>query len=247
MLNRRLSILLLAACAPNALRAAPIPKEQLLVPPANAAHYVVVSAAGKHGDQWAWTLPDGTLATRYSQSLRGWITETDEVMALGAGGVPAKMTIRGVTPNGDAAESFSVADGKASWKSAADSGEAASAPAFYVATGGTNLANIPLAAALVDAGAAGLSLYPSGRASLEKARTLTIKGPNGPQAVQLAWIRGLLPSPTPLWLDSNGRYFAEVGAISTMPAGYEGNLKAMNDFQDAETAKAVRDIAHRFL
>jgi urease alpha subunit len=32
-----------------------------------------------------------------------------------------------------------------------------------------------------------------------------------------------------------------------MPAGYENNLKPMIDFQDAETAKAVRNISHRFL
>ena len=43
-------------------------------PPANAAHYVVVSQAGKHGDQWVWKQPDGSIAGRYTQSLRGWIT-----------------------------------------------------------------------------------------------------------------------------------------------------------------------------
>ena len=49
---------LLAATAPAAF-AAPVPKEQLLVPPKDATHYVVVSEAGKHGDMWRWTLPDG--------------------------------------------------------------------------------------------------------------------------------------------------------------------------------------------
>jgi imidazolonepropionase-like amidohydrolase len=245
-MRRTILAALLSACASAAI-AGPTPKDKLLTPPADATHYVVVSMAGKHGDQWAWTQPDGSLATRYSQSLRGWITEVDEVMALGPDGTPSKLVIRGVTPSGDAAESFALADGKAAWKSAADSGEAAAAPAFYLATGGTNLANMPLAAALVKAGPAGLALYPSGRATLEKASTLSIAGPNGPKTVQLAWIRGISPSPTPIWLDTDGRYFAEVGVISTMPAGYEQNIKAMNDFQDAETAKAVRDIAHSFL
>ncbi len=41
---------LLAAAAPAAF-AAPVPKEQLLKPPANADHFVVVSEAGKHGDE----------------------------------------------------------------------------------------------------------------------------------------------------------------------------------------------------
>ncbi len=75
------------AAAPVALAAAPLPKEQLLVPPANAGHYLVVSDAGKHGDMWRWTLPDGRTAYRHSQSLRGWITETDQVVTL-AGGMP---------------------------------------------------------------------------------------------------------------------------------------------------------------
>ena len=245
-MRRALLAAFLTACA-SAAYTAPVPKEQLLKPPADATHYVVVSMAGKHGDQWAWTLPDGSLASRYSQSLRGWITETDEVMTLGADGLPAKIIIRGVTPNGDAAETFSIAGGKAKWASTADSGEATAAPAFYLAAGGTNMGNMPLAAAMVKAGATGLPMFPSGRTTLEKGATLQIKGPKGPESVQLAWVRGLLPSPTPIWLDSKGNYFAEIGAISIMPAGYENNLKPMIDFQDAETAKAVRDISHRFL
>ena len=245
-MRRMLLAALLSACATVSV-AAPTPKEQLLQPPADAAHYVVVSMAGKHGDQWVWTLPDGSQASRYSQSLRGWITEIDEVQTLGGDGMPTKMVIRGVTPSGDAAESFDVTNGKAVWKSAADSGEAPAASAFYLATGGTNLASIPIYDALVKAGPAGIALYPSGHATLEKAETLSISGPNGPKTVQLAWIRGVAPSPVPVWLDTDGHYFADVGVIATMPAGYEQNLKAMNDFQDAATAKAVRDISHSFL
>ena len=245
-MRRVLLAAFLTTCASVAYTA-PVPKEQLLKPPADATHYVVVSMAGKHGDQWAWTLPDGSLASRHSQSLRGWITETDEVISLGADGLPTKIIIRGVTPNGDAAETFLIADGKAKWVSTADSGEATAASAFYLAAGGTNMANMPLAAAMVKAGATGLPMFPSGRTSLEKGAILQITGPKGPESVQLAWVRGLLPSPTPIWLDAKGNYFAEVGGISIMPAGYENNLKAMIHFQDAETAKAVRNISHRFL
>ena len=119
---RRALIALCLAVSPVALAAAPVPKEQLLKPPANADHYVVVSDAGKHGDMWRWALPDGELAYRHSQSLRGWITETDQVDALGADGLPTKVEVRGITPNGDAAETFTIANGKAVWTSTADSG-----------------------------------------------------------------------------------------------------------------------------
>ena len=103
---------LLVATAPAAF-AAPVPKEQLLVPPSSAAHYVVVSEAGKHGDMWRWTLPDGRTAYRHSQALRGWISETDQVVRLGPDGLPTTIEVRGITPEGDAAETLSVADGKA--------------------------------------------------------------------------------------------------------------------------------------
>jgi hypothetical protein len=244
--RNRFAALLLLATVSTAAVAAPVPKEQLMVPPKDAAHYVLASQAGKHGDQWVWTLPDGSIASRYSQSLRGWITEIDEVMTLGADGLPTAITIRGITPSGDAAETFAIRDGKAVWKAAADSGEASAVPAFYLATGGTNMAYIPLLAELVEAGPEGVALYPSGRATLEKGGTLEIKGPDGPKTVQLAWVRGLAPSPIAYWLDTDGKYFGEASYVSTLPAGYEGNIRAMLDFQDAETAKAVRDIAHRF-
>ncbi len=142
-MKTRLLVAAMLSTAPLALiaqaaQAAPVPKEQLMAPPADASHYVVVSKAGKHGDQWVWTQPDGSLAGRYSQSLRGWITEVDDVTKLGADGMPSAMTIRGITPNGDAAETFEVRDGKAAWKAAADSGEVPASPAFYLATGGVN-------------------------------------------------------------------------------------------------------------
>ena len=124
-----------AHVAAAAAASTPVPKDQLLKPPADAAHYVVVSDAGKHGDQWRWTLPDGSTAYRYSQELRGWITEVDQVVALGGDGMPTAMTIRGVSFSGDAAETFSVKDGMANWTSSTDSG---SGPAggYYYPVGG---------------------------------------------------------------------------------------------------------------
>src|SRR5881398_3550374 len=116
--------MLLAACSSAAL-AAPTPKEQLLVPPANAAHFIVVSTAGKHGDEYMWTMPDGRTALRESILLRGLIFETDETMRVGADGMPSEIVIRGVTPSGDAAEHFAITAGQASWQSGVDSGSAA--------------------------------------------------------------------------------------------------------------------------
>ena len=245
----RLKLALLVCALPGAVVAAPLPKEQLLKPPADAAHYLVVSDAGKHGDMWRWTLPDGRTAYRHSQSLRGWITETDQVVTIGGDGLPAKVEVRGITPNGDAAETFAVTGGKASWTSLSDSGTVVGKVGYYLPAGGIGLANSVLVDKLAAAGAKGVELLPSGRASLTMGPGLTIQGPNGPKAVKLAFVRGILASPFPVWLDDQNHYFANVGGISVLPQGYESvaNAKAMRDLQDKVTAEEVQAIAHRFL
>jgi imidazolonepropionase-like amidohydrolase len=254
---RRLLLAALISAAPLALVPAhahvmamamgtPVPKDQLMKPPADAVHYVVVSESGKHGDQWRWQLPDGKTAYRWSQELRGWITEMDQVVTLAPDGTVAATTVRGVTMTGDAAEDFSVKDGKAHWKTSSDGGSAA-AGGYYIPAGGVTIANAALIDKLAAAGSTGVNLLPSGKAVMTLGGTQTIQGPNGPKTVQLAFTRGIVASPLPIWLDENKHYFGEVGHISTIPAGYEGALKQLRSAQEAATAAEVKAIAAHFL
>ncbi len=182
---------LLAATAPAAF-AAPVPKEQLLVPPKDAVHYVVVSEAGKHGDMWRWTLPDGRIAYRHSQSLRGWISETDQVVTLGPDGLPTSMEVRGITPNGDAAETLAIAGGKATGRARPTAGSRRARQGLsMLPAGGIPLVERPLVECAGGCGRAGLDLLPSGHATLKRGPTLTIQGPSGPKTVQLAFVRGI--------------------------------------------------------
>jgi len=224
----------------------PVPKEDLLKPPADAVRYVVVSEAGQHGSQWQWQLPDGRTAYRWSQELRGWITEMDQVTAFAPGETIAATTVRGVTMSGDAAEDFRVSNGRATWKTATDAGEAA-AGGWYIPAGGVGIANAPLINALAAAGDKGVDFLPSGKGRMTFDATQTIEGPGGPKKVQLAFVSGILPSPYPVWLDENKRYFADISFISVIPAGYEGALKQLRDAQEAATATTVASIAKRFL
>lgn len=249
MTARRLILPLLLACAPLAVHAAPLPKDQLMKPPADATHFLVVSEAGKHGDQWRWTLPDGRIAYRHSQALRGWITETDETVRLGSDGLPVAIEVRGITPNGDAAETFSIDGDKASWTSLADSGSIQGRTGYYYPAGGVSLSDQLLIDRLVAAGDKGVDLLPGGHASLAIGPDLTIQGAKGPKAVKLALVRGILSSPVPIWLDEDNRFFAFVNAISLFPEGYESaaNQTAMRELQEKVTAEETRAIAHRFL
>lgn len=226
----------------------PVTKEQLMTPPAGARHFTISSVAGKHGDIWSWKTSDGSTAYRMSMSLRGWVTETDEVVTLGPDKRPVKMTVRGFTDSGDATESFRVdPSGVAHWMTAVDEGSAPFANKRYNSYGGPWLAGESDVEALVAAGAKGIDLLPRGHATLTIRKPVEIEGPQGKQTVNLAFIEGFGFSPTPIWLDAQNRFFGNAGVISLLPEGYEAVGPKLKQIQDDETATMVRDVARRFL
>jgi imidazolonepropionase-like amidohydrolase len=245
-MRRLILAVLLAACAPAAF-AEPTPKEQLLVPPKDAAHFVVVSTAGKHGDEYTWTMPDGRTAFRESILLRGLVFETDETMRVGADGMPTDIVIRGVTPSGDAAENFAISNGNATWVSPVDKGSAAyGAPTYYLAQGGPFLSAAPEIDRLLAARTAGLALLPSGKATFDKVTSLDIEGPQGRKHVDLILVRGTSQTPQPVWVEG-GKFFGTLQGLALLPAGYEPNLDKMQKAQDAAIAALAPATAKKFL
>jgi imidazolonepropionase-like amidohydrolase len=246
-MRRMILAALLVASASIAL-AAPATKEQLMKPPAGARHYTISSTAGKHGDIWSWTTPEGKTAYRMSMSLRGWITEDDELITTGSDGRPTEIAIRGFTDSGDATEDFSVdANGVAHWKTTVDSGSAPYGAKRYNTYGGPWLAGEKDIEALVAAADKGLDLLPNGHASLTMGQSAQIDGPQGPKTVRLAFIKGYGFSPNPIWLDSENRFFGFAGTLSLLPEGYEKSGPKLKTIQDEATAAMVRDVAHKFL
>jgi imidazolonepropionase-like amidohydrolase len=245
---RRIVLAALLAASASAGLAAPTPKEQLMVPPAGARHYTVSSTAGKHGDMWSWTLPDGRIAYRMSMSLRGWVTEDDELITPGADGRPTAIAVRGYTDQGDATEDFNVdASGVAHWKTVVDSGSAPLGARRYSPYGGPALASENDVEALVAAGDKGIDLLPTGHASISIGQRVQIDGPQGPKTVKLAFIKGLGFSPSPVWLDGDNHFFGNAGIVSLLPEGYENVGPKLSKIQDEATAAMVRDVAHQFL
>jgi imidazolonepropionase-like amidohydrolase len=245
---RRLVILAMCVSMEALAVAAPTPKEQLLVPPADARHYTISSTAGKHGDVWSWRTPDGRVAYRMSMSLRGWVTEDDEVVTLDSDRRPKTIAIRGYTDQGDATEDFSVdGSGVAHWKTVVDSGSAPFGASRYNTYGGPWLASELDIDALVAAGEKGVDLLPTGHASITVGQSVQIDGPQGRKTVKLAFLHGYGFAPSPLWLDSDNHYFGNAGVISLLPEGYEANGPKLKDLQDQATAAMVRGIAHQFL
>jgi len=221
LLNSSLFLLtflaLFTAAAP-----AQTPVGDLAKPPTDAEHLIISSTGGKHGDSWIWHTPDGTWMGRESMNLRGQVFETDSAEKFGADGLPTSVTVRGFTPNGDAGEKFTIADGKASWNSPIDAGGAPySTPSFYIAFGGPTQLTAQFVERLIASPDKSLALLPGGKATAEKLTSLEIGNGDKKKNVTAWAISGLSTSPIPVWTDAENKFFGLAVGISWLPDGCE--------------------------
>lgn len=213
------------------------PTDQLAKPPAEARHFVIQSTGGKHGDSYSWVTADGTRMARESMNLRGQVWELDYSGTAGPDGMPVKMTIRGVTPTGDAAETFEIISGNAKWKSQVDAGSAAyTAPAFYTSMGGPFDTSAWFLEKLLAAPGRTMMLLPGGEARAEKLTTLDVGEGASKQTVTLWSMTGISTSPVPVWADANDKFFAASFGIAWIPAEYAGEQKRLEEAQTAALA-----------
>lgn len=227
-----LSLLLSAAAM------AQTPVQDLAKPPPEAERFTILSTAGKHGESTRWTSPAGVRMGRESLLLRGQVFEVDSASRIGDDGMLTAVTVRGFTPNGDAAESFAVTGRKATWKSPVDGGSAPyDAAAMYVAFGGPMDLTAALAEALIAAPDKSLALLPSGRARAELLTTATLGEGASRRTVTAYAITGLNNTPIPVWVDDKGKFFGLVQGLAWLPAGDESALPLLQKAQDEALAK----------
>ena len=224
--------------AATGVMAAPVPAESLSKPPADAKAYVIASTGGVHGQIYTWRLPDGTLMERASMNLRGQKFELEQASTFGADHMPSSLTVRGFTPNGDAAETFAIGHATAIWKSQVDTGEAAyTTPKLYVAAGGAFVSNLAmLTEALIASPSHSVDLLPGGKATIEKLTELQI-GQGTTKRTVVCWaINGLSNSAAPVWTTPDGKFFAAVQGMGVLPTDSVDSLAALNKAQDESLA-----------
>jgi imidazolonepropionase-like amidohydrolase len=214
------------------------PVQDLAKPPPDAQHFTILSTAGKHGESARWTSATGMRMGRESLLLRGQVFETDSTAHIGADGMLDSVTVRGFTPNGDAAESLTIAGGKAAWKSPVDAGSAPyGAPALYSAFGGPLDLTADFVEALIAAPDKTLALLPGGRAHAELLTTAVVGSGASQRTVTAYAITGLNNTPIPMWVDDKGKFFGQIDALTWLPAGFESSLPMLQHAQDEALAK----------
>ena len=218
----------------------------LAKPPERARHFIIESTAGKHGDSWTWTAADGTRMGRESLNLRGQVWSIDYAAKAGPGGVPASVVIRGVNPQGDAGETFSVTAGTARWTSPIDAGTVPySSAAYYVSQNGPIADTAWFLDVLLAAPDKTLALLPGGKAHAEKLASLELHGASAADqlTVDLWAVTGLNNSPTPFWADRQGRFFGSAGVLSWIPEAYAGEQQRLIKAQDEAMAGRTATLA----
>ena len=239
---RRFAVLAAALLATSALAQTPV--ADLAKPPADARHFIIQSTGGKHGDSYSWVTADGTRMARESMNLRGQVWEMDYSGKAGADGMPATMTIRGVSPAGDAGETFAEAGGTATWKSQIDGGSAPyTGPAFYSSVGGPMDINAWFVERLLAAPGKTMKLLPGGTATATKLTSLDVGEGSAKQTIDLWAISGIGSSPLPIWADGKGNFFGLATGLAWLPAEYAGEQKRIEAVQSAALSAQMPALA----
>lgn len=226
---------------------AQVPVADLAVAPASAQRFTILSPAGVHGRSATWTAPSGARMWRESLLLRGQVWELDQTVAVGSDGLPTEVSVRGVSPRGDAAERFAIVNGRASWESRLDSGSApVTRPSLYVSAGGSQLAfNQVLLETLLAAPERTLSLLPSGQARAERLSQIVVGSPAARKNVVIWAVTGLTNTPLPMWSTEEGKFFGAIGPTAILPAGYESSLDTLRTAQDEALSIRSRALAKK--
>ena len=242
-MHRSLVSLWLTAVVSSAVLAQ-VPASELAKPPQNARHFVIESTGGKHGDSWIWVTADGTRGGRESMNLRGQVFEVDSSGTPGPDGMPSTIAIRGVTPQGDAAETFTISDGSARWKSPIDAGSAHySAPAFYVSQGGPIETTAWFLEALLARPDKTLNLLPGGTAHAARLTDLEVGDASARRTITLWEVTGISTSPLPLWADADNKFFGLAVGLAWLPDVYASEQSKIQDAQARALAAQAPALA----
>lgn len=214
---------------------------------ADTIRSTVLIAARPAGSQLSWAEPDGTLRYTFEFNDRGRGPRVSERVVLDGDGLPVLVEVSGNDYLKNAVdERFTRKGSRSVWHSSSEA-DSSTAPGFYTSVDGAPEETALLARALLKAPGGRLGVLPGGEARIEKVGDLTLPGPPDSAVVSQYAIHGLGLSPTPIWLDRDGRFFAQgFGAFFiVIRQGFEAAAPALLKAQDEYAARRGADLATR--
>lgn len=212
--------------------------------PADAGTWVIVSAGGQHGEEKAWTDESGARLSTMKIVLRGLTYDLRQTARVNEAGLPVSFVVDGVTPSGDAGETFAVESGKAIWTSPVDSGEAPWRDGlFYAPFGGTAQAGAIMIDALMASDDKRLDTLPGGAVTISELTRLDASAGGVTKTLKAMALDGLSFDTQVVWVNEDNSFFGTVGWLSWLPQGWESVREQLSDAQQA--ALSARAPAQR--
>ncbi len=234
-----------------AVAALPTGKQLRAAPPGNADYSVLImdQPAGK---QTVQALPGGERLLSFEFNDRGRGPKLTSLIWLDDSGVPSRIETSGVNYlKVPVEESFETSGGTARWKNPSERGEKPASPkAFYLSLNGAPQEVAFLAQALLRTPGGKLPLLPEGEAAIEKGPELALDSGGEKKTVREYLVSGLDFTPTPVWMETDGTFFALASGWQTVIlTGWQGSVAALLKAQDADAAvrTTAREatLAHR--
>ncbi len=217
--------------------------------PSTAQRYVVMLVGGVAGQQASWTTPDGALHIFLEYNDRGRGPATTSVLHLDASGVPVAESVTGNNYLKTAVhENYTVTSGEAHWQNEYEHGtRRLASPAMYVAMGPSPVETGLLAAAALHHGGR-LALLPEGEARVARVSDLVVESEGRKKHVVLYAVSGLDFSPTYVWLDDQGAFFASVSDwFSVVPEAWQSALPSLRSARNAVVEARSAQLAHTLI
>src|SRR5262249_7557342 len=237
----------LAVVSPIARGAEPPAPPQPASPRVDDTIYTVLMASRPCGTQTIRKMANGEWRVVFEFNDRGRGPLLTQRTVLDAEGKPTLVEIEGHDYlKNPVRERFSIEQRKADWKSSAEQGSRAlTGPAFYVSFHGVPIELGWLARALLAAPERKLALLPEGEARIERVETLAIPSKGQPRTVIHYEITGLGFTPSPIWLDEDGEFFAMGSEWSmTIRKGWEDAAQPLTSMQARRTRDHQRTLAN---
>jgi len=220
--------------------------------PDDTVAYTVLLSGNEAGVEQRWVGPDHNLHYHFEFHDRGRGPALDEQVSLDAAGIPVLIQSTGHDYlKNPVEERFTLAHGTASWKNSAEAGSApAASGAFYVTMDGVPEEQALLVRALLLAPGHRLPLLPAGEASLDSLGALTVSAGAASRTVVQYAVSGLGLTPSPIWLDQDGEFFAVGNSwLMVIRRGWEPNLgallKAQTTTDSLRTSRLAASLARR--
>lgn len=214
--------------------------------PPQPERFSILMAGNPAGQSVQTRSADGTFEIQYSYNDRGRGPEVRGRYRFDARGFPDLVELSGHDYyKAPVDEHLTVADGEARWKSTSEQGQAA-AQAFYVTVNGPPVEIGWLVNALQKLPGHSVRLLPGGEAHLEEGPKTTLRRAGQTVSVTEFLVTGLDFTPTPVWLDSDNRFFGVASAwLSVMREGWESANDELLKLQDATADARYRRLAQR--